>query len=313
MLEWDHLRIVLAVHRGGSMTAAADVLGVDRATVLRRLDALEGQLKARLFDRRPDGCTLTSSGQNIIGLVQNVERVITELQHRAGGDDARPEGVVKLAAPSFLLDAVIAPAFPLLRALHPGLNLDLREDHDRLDLVRGEAEIAVRFRRPANEAIVARKIGSAAVALYAGEGYIERRGLPSGDFAGHDILSLEGPLGQLPAMGWLWAVMGRANAPLRSDEVGPLVAAVQAGAGIACLPVVAACGTAGIRPVPPGIVGRFDIFLATHRDLRDRARVRAVFNFVTRLFAQRAAILNGAAFERFLAADLDVSADASAR
>ena len=64
MLEWDALRVVLAVHRRGSMSGAAELLSVDRATVIRRLDALEANLKTRLFDRRPDGCTLTAAGRN---------------------------------------------------------------------------------------------------------------------------------------------------------------------------------------------------------------------------------------------------------
>ena len=125
MPEWDFLRIVLAVHRAGLMTAAAEVLGIDRAAVLRRLDALEAQLKTRVFDRRPDGCVLTPSGQNIIGLVQDVEHAITALQHRVEGDDRRAEDVVKLAAPAFSMDHVIAPAIPLLRALHPQLQPDV--------------------------------------------------------------------------------------------------------------------------------------------------------------------------------------------
>ena len=73
MIEWDYLRVVLAVHRGGSMAAGAERLSVDRATVQRRLDALEAQLKSRLFDRRPDGCVLTPAGRNVIGLIERVE------------------------------------------------------------------------------------------------------------------------------------------------------------------------------------------------------------------------------------------------
>ena len=66
-MEWDHLRYMLAIHRGGSMQAAAVELRVDRATVLRRLDSLEAALRAKLFERRSDGCVLTKAGQEIIG------------------------------------------------------------------------------------------------------------------------------------------------------------------------------------------------------------------------------------------------------
>ena len=303
MLEWDYLRIVLAIHRSGSMTAAAGLLGIDRATVLRRLDSLETQLKTRLFDRRPDGSVLTSSGRHIIGLVQDVEQAMTALQHRVAGDDKRVEGSVKVASPEFLLDHVIAPALPLLRALHPQLALELRTDHDALDLTRGEADIALRFVRPTHEAVVARRIGSVAVALFASSDYLARRGIPqAGDLVGHDLLILIGTLGRIPAMGWLWAHLGRSDVVMQCDEIAPLVAAVRAGAGIACLPVVAVAGMAEMIPIAPGIVGRLNIFLATHRDLRERARVRSAFDFITRLFAQRSAVLTGAAVATLFAA-----------
>ena len=299
MLEWDYLRIVLAIHRSGSMTAAAELLGVDRATVLRRLDAVEAQLKTRLFDRRPDGCTLTNSGRNIIGQVQSVEQAITALQHRVEGDDGRVEGYVKVAAPAFLLDHLIAPAIPLLRALHPHLTIELRDDNDSLDLTRGETDIALRILRPANEAVVARRIGAVAVALYGSADYLSRRGTPqAGDLDGHDLLILEGALGQVPAMGWLWAHLDSAKVPLRCHEIATLLAAVKAGGGIACLPVLVAEGMPDLVAIEPGVVGRFDVFLATHRDLRDRARVRSAFDFITRLFGQRSAILNGASVVR---------------
>lgn len=87
MLEWDHLPIVLAIHRGGSMQSAADTLAIDRATVLRRLDALEARLGARLFDRRRDGCVLTRAGLDIIGTVEGIAEAMTalELDDRALG------------------------------------------------------------------------------------------------------------------------------------------------------------------------------------------------------------------------------------
>jgi hypothetical protein len=85
---------------------------------------------------------------------------------------------------------------------------------------------------------------------------------------------------------------------VQSNEIAPLVAAMRAGAGIACLPAVAVEDLAEVEPVAPGIVGRMDLFLATHRDLRERARVRSAFDFLTRLFAQKSAALNGASVAR---------------
>ncbi len=302
MIDWDSMRVVLGIHRRGSMSGAAEALGIDRATVLRRLDALEAQLRSRLFERRPDGCVLTPAGRNIIGLVEGVEQAMTALQLRVGGEDRRTEGVVRVAAPQFLIDQIIAPAVAAFRVTHPALELDLPVDHDSLDLARAEADIAIRFARPANDAVLARRIGSVAIGLFASAGYCDQRGAPSdGDLAGHDLLLLDGPLGALPCMGWPLAHVASARVVLRSNEVGPLVAAASAGAGIACIPAVAALGVTDLMTLPPGVVGRADIFLATHRDLRERARVKTAFDFLVRLFTQRAGDISGTAIAARLA------------
>lgn len=295
MLEWDHLRVVLAIHRKGSMAAAAELLGVDRATVLRRLDALEAQLKSRLFDRRPDGCVLTAAGRNTIGLVEGVEQAMTALQHRAGNDEVATGGSVRLAAPEFLLAHVLAPALPQLHAAYPSLEIELRTDFDSLDLVRGEADLALRFVRPASEAILARRVGTVAVGLFASKPYLAAHGQPAkGDFSGHNLLLPEGPMAALPFMGWVISQLSGTKIPLRCNEVAPLHAALKASLGIGCLPVIAAAGDGDLVMVEPGIVGRGDIYLATHRDLRKRSKVRSVIDFVTREFARRASDLNGA-------------------
>lgn len=304
MIDWDLMRVVLAIHRRGSMAGASELLGIDRATVLRRLDALEGQLQSRLFERRPDGCLLTPAGRNIIGLVEGVEQAMTALELRVEGEDTRVEGRVCVAAPLFLIESVIAPALPTVRAAYPALDVELRADFESLDLARADADIALRFSRPANDAVIARRAGSIAIGLFASETYSRGRGMPQGgDLQGHDLLLLDGPLGHLPCMGWPLAQLSGARVVLRSDEPGPLVAAAAAGAGIACVPVVAAIAAPNLHALSPGIVGRAEIYLATHRDLRTRARVKSVFDLLARLFTQRAADLTGALItERFDAA-----------
>jgi DNA-binding transcriptional LysR family regulator len=302
MIEWDALRVVLAVHRSGSMSAAAELLRVDRATVIRRLDSLETKLKSKLFDRRPDGCTLTAAGRNIIGLVEGVEQAMTALAHRVEGEDGRSAGLVKLAGPEFILSTIIAPALATLRTMHPDLSLDLHTEFSGIDLIRGEADIVLRFDRPASEAVVARKVGTLAVVLCASPDYLARAGVPAGgNLAGHELLVLEGPLGRIPAMGWLLSQIYDVRVAMRASDLAPLLAAARAGAGIACLPAIAVTAGSGLVAVPPGVVGRCDIFLATHRDLRTRARVRTVFDFVVRLIGNNAADLSGAGIETLAA------------
>jgi DNA-binding transcriptional LysR family regulator len=296
MLEWDHLRVVLAVHRARSMQSAAQLLEVDRATVLRRLDALEARLGARLFDRRRDGCVLTRAGLEIIATVEGIEQAMTALEHRVHGDDRRAEGVVTVTVPEFFAVKVLVPALPRLRTAHPGLTIEMRSGHGFLNLARGEADIALRNRRPDHNSLVSRRVGTVAIGLYASRAYADARGLPPGDdYAGHDLALFDESLAGMPGAGWIEARIAGARIAMRSNEILPLLAAARAGAGIACLPAIAALGEPDLVPVAPGIIGRPDIFLITHRDLRRRARVRVVFDFIVRLCIEQGAALAGTA------------------
>jgi DNA-binding transcriptional LysR family regulator len=293
MLEWDHLRVVLAVHRGGSMQSASEFLGIDRATVLRRLDALEARLGARLFERRRDGCTLTRAGLEIIGTVEGIEQAMTGLEHRVGGEDKRAAGLVTVTVPEFFAVKVLAPALPRLHAAHPGITVDVSTGMSFLNLARGEADIALRNRRPDHNSLVARRVGSVGIGLYATRDYLARQGMPNGSFADHDLILFDETLAGMPGYRWIEERIAGARVALRSNEILPLLAATRAGLGIGCLPNIAAHGEAELVPVAPGIVGRPEIFLVTHRDLRRRTRVRVVFDFIVRLCAENGAALSG--------------------
>ena len=296
MLEWDHLRVVLAIKRGGSMQAAAQTLGVDRATVLRRLDALEAQLNARLFDRRSDGCVLTRAGLNIIGTVEGVAEALAGLERQVAGEDARAEGMVSVTMPEFWAVKLLAPALTRFTAAYPGITLEVRTGHGFLNLARGEADIACRNRRPEHNTLVARRVGYGAMALYAPRSYLGKHGAPKdGDFTGHSLLLFDETLAGFPGGDWVEARLKGAKVVMRSNEIMPLLAAAREGAGLALLPALAARGEPDLSPVWPGILAMTDCFLVTRRDLRQQARVRAVFDFIVRLCTECAGDLAGAA------------------
>ena len=296
MLEWDNLRFVLAIKRGGSMQAAAQALGVDRGTVLRRLDALEAQLNARLFDRRSDGCVLTRAGLSIIATLEGVEDALTSLEKRVTGGDARPEGVVSVALPEFYAVKLLAPALKRFHAAYPGITLDVRTGHGFLNLARGEADIACRNRRPEHNTLVARRVGYGAMALYASRGYLEKHGPPKdGDFAGHSLLLFDETLAGFPGSDWVEARLKGAHVIMRTNEMMPLLTGAKEGAGLAFLPALATRGEPDLSPVWPGILSMTDCFLVTRRDLRQQARVRAVFDFIVRLCTECAGDISGAA------------------
>src|SRR4029079_13858253 len=195
---------VLAVHRSGSMQAASQLLDVDCATVLRRLDALEARLGARLYERRRDGCVRTRAGLEIIATVEGIEQAMTALEHRVHGEDRRAEGVVTVTVPEFFAVKFLIPALPRLRRAHPGLTVEVRTGHGFLNLARGEADIALRNRRPDHNSLVSRRVGTVAIALYATERYLAQRGaVTGGDFHGHDLILFDDSLSGMPGFRWV--------------------------------------------------------------------------------------------------------------
>ncbi len=293
MLEWDHLRIVLAIHRRGSMQAAAEDLGIDRATALRRLDALEARLKASLFDRRHDGCVLTEAGHAIIATVEGIEQAITAIEHRVSGRDREAEGAVSVALPEFLAAKILAPELPRFAKLHPGITVEVSSGNGFMNLARGEANIALRNRRPDHNSLVSRRIGTAGLGFYASRDYVAARGDPALGLGGHDFVVFDSSLSAVPSYSQMEDIARHGRIAMRSNEIMPMVAAAKAGLGITFLPCIVAHGEPGLSLVAPGIIAERDMFLVTHRDLLKRTRVRLVFDFVVRICTENSDALSG--------------------
>ena len=280
------------------MSAAAELLGVDRATVIRRLDSLETKLKSRLFDRRPDGCTLTAAGRNIIGLVEGVEQAMTALAHRVEGEDGRSRGsgqARRARVPA--VEHHRARRCRHLRTMHPDLSprSPRRVQRARPGARRGRHRPAVR--PPGQRGGRCPAGGTLAVVLCASPDYLARAGLPAGGDS--RVTNCSSSKGR-------WANPGdglAAVADLRSagrDAAQRDRAVRRGGAGRRRHSLRSSDrgrSGRGLVPVSPGIVGRCDMYLATHRDLRSRARVRTVYR-LPRAAAREATPPSSAGAER---------------
>jgi DNA-binding transcriptional LysR family regulator len=167
--DWDDLRILLALARAGGLVAAARQLKVDPTTVSRRLTALEESLGARLVVRNPDGIRLTPEGELAVDAAERMEQALGAMRRQL--ECGEPSGVVRLtttdAFAQFLLHS-----FADLAASHPALRVELLTGNVTFDLVRGDADLALRFARPTQEGVVARKIGTVGWALYGSDTYL---------------------------------------------------------------------------------------------------------------------------------------------
>jgi DNA-binding transcriptional LysR family regulator len=298
MTEWNLMRVALAIHRTGSMQAAAEVLVIDRSTVLRRLDALESQLGVRVFERRSDGCVLTERGRTVIAAAEDIERSMTALAHKLGGGESREEGKVVVTVPEFFATKLLIPSLPQLRKAYPDIAVELDSGHQFRNLARGEADIALRNRRPEQNTLVSRRVGSVAIAFFASKDYLARRGRPEGGFSGHELIIFGEELRGMPGYDRMVALSAASRIVMRCNEILPLLEAARAGLGITAMPAIAAFGDIGLEPVWPGIVGVPEIFLVTHRDLRNQARIRIVYDFIVKLCTENAAALSGRIVEK---------------
>jgi len=275
-LDWEDLRHFAAFARGRSLSAAAKRLGVDHVTIARRLRALEAALGLKLVDRRARIPALTTEGERIAALVQDLEDAADAVSRAARG--LRPElgGEVSISAPPTLANALIAPRLPELRARHPRLRLCLLGDKRIVSLTRREADLALRLVRPTEAGVVARKVGAFEFALYGARRYLAGRRR-----ADLELIAFDDESDALPQQRWLRTHAGKQPIVLRTNDLESQLAAARAGVGIAALPGFLArrhpeLELVALRARP---ISR-EVWLVVHEDLRGAPSVRAAMDFL---------------------------------
>jgi DNA-binding transcriptional LysR family regulator len=281
MFDWEDLRHFAALAREKSLSAAARRLKVDHATVARRIAALESSLHLKLVDRRPRSYALTADGERIAALAARMEGDAFAVGRAARAAQPGLVGEVAISAPPSLASALIAPHLGVLRTRHPDINLRLAGEKHFASLSRREADLAVRLSRPTEAALVTRKIGTIAFALYASADYLAGHSSEAFAFIGYDE-SLE----DVPQQRWLTTIAGTRPIVLRTNDLESQRAAVRAGVGVAALPSYLGDPDGDLRRVDAGRkpVTR-EVFLVVHRDLRRTPLVRTVMDFLIDCFA----------------------------
>jgi DNA-binding transcriptional LysR family regulator len=288
-MNWDDLRYFLAIHRAGSLVAAARQLNVNPTTVGRRLEALERELKSPLFHRTPSGYQSTEAGLELLPRAERIEQEMLAVERELDGADQRVDGTVRLSATEMMATRFIMPHLPALRERHPRLQLELLCTQRSVDLARREADIALRLARPREPNLIARQLADIPLSLYAAHSYLARRGTPQDageQLAGQDVLMFADTPAFAIENTWLERRSRDAAVVLRSDSVSSIYSAVVAGAGIALLPrVVADLDPALVRIPTRDAPQPRTIWQTIHEDLRGSARVRAVTTFLTEILS----------------------------
>jgi molybdate transport repressor ModE-like protein len=294
-VDWNDLRYLLAVHQTGSLASAAKSLKVAKATVSRRLAALEQALGSPLVERRPNGLLLTKAGREVVAAAEGVDATLGSLEGRlAEATAGRPSGTVRLTAPHWLAARVLIPALPELAKQYPELDVQLVGTNQILNLAQREADVAVRNVRPSHQSLTCRKLVELGGCVYASPLYLERRGRPqsSEDLGGHDVLVYEG-LGGMPGFEWLRDPARGGRIAFRANDPEALVGAATAGLGLCAVPCLLGDPEPALTRVDALGFSRCDLLLVTHEETRKTPRVRVVTDFVLELFRKNRGRIEG--------------------
>lgn len=275
---WDHVRTAYEVARHGTASAAAEALGVHRATVIRQVTALEANLGTPLFQRHARGYTSTETGLDLKRVAQAIEEQLQGLAQRAKGRENYLHGELIVTSVEMVAGLVVR-AVKRVREAHPEVSVRYVASGRILQLAHGEAHVSVRVgRRPEHPDCVVRPWGSLRTAFYAHSSYIEAHGMPrsKSDMAHHVYVSHTDPK-RSALFQWLETVVPAKNIVLRSASQRVLIESVAAGLGIGFMPVHQASNDPDLHQVvPPREDWSVPLWLVTHVDLHRTAKVRAV-------------------------------------
>lgn len=277
---WDEIRTAYHVARMGTVSGAAEVLGVHHATVIRHIDALEGRLSTKLFQRHARGYTATEAGQDLLQVAQATDDQFTQLVSRLKGRGESVTGelvVTSLAS----LSPLLAPAIASFQMEHPGVIARFLTDDRVFRLEYGEAHVAIRAgAAPDQPDNVVQKFAVQRVGMYAARSYVDARGLPEGErFDGHVFVGFDVEKSRAPFYRWMAEAVPRDQVVFRATDSRAVKYAIKQGAGLGFLP----CWEARAHPdlvqvLPPRDDWSAQIWLVTHVDLHRTAKVQSLLS-----------------------------------
>lgn len=274
MLNWSDLRFVLETARQGGISGAARVLGVNHATVARRITAVETALGARLFDRLSSGYLPTDAGMDAVRAAEAMERTGAQLDRQIGARDAAPSGRLTVTAPQLLIERILGPVLQDFIKAHPGIELSVLATNEILSLAQREADVAIRISESPAQTLVGRRVCEQRAAVYATPEVIAA---DRGD---------EHPLDWIRFTHWpgppeaIRVIRPNLNVRLSVDDMTAAISGARAGIGATRM----ACFLGETDPLLRRVPGLPDfayvpVWVLTHPDLRVVPRIRAFVDF----------------------------------
>lgn len=286
--DWNRARAFLVTAEEGSLSAAARALGLAQPTLGRQVDALEAELGVVLFERVGRGFTLTPSGLELLDHVRAMGDAANRVSLTAAGQSQSLEGTIRIAASEVHAAILLPPIVAKLRRAEPGITIEIVASSTSSDLLRREADIALRNYAPQEPDLIARKIRDLPARLYAAPSYIEKLGHPRLPYDLHtaDFISIDKSGVFLKGLNTLGLNLTERNFPIYTANYLVMWEMVKHGLGIGVQDGIIGDAEPMVRRVLPDLQPLvFGIWLVAHRELNTSRRVRVVFDLLAKELA----------------------------
>ena len=283
-MNWDDVRIFLAVARTGQILGAARRLELNHATVSRRVAALEEALKTKLFRRLTTGSELTPAGERFLEIAERMEADMLTARAEISGEGDEVAGTVRIGAPDGFGVAFLAQRLGELTALHPDLKIQLVPVPRTFSLSRREADIAITTERPREGRLVAAKLVDYSLGLFASRAYAEQYGMPEtrGDLSAHRLIGYVPDLVVSPSLDYATEFSPSWESAFSISSALGQVEAVRSGAGIGILHTFIARTIPDLVPVTVAPSIRRAYWIVYHESVRPLRRIQTVAGFITK-------------------------------
>ncbi|MFO7563897.1 MAG: LysR family transcriptional regulator [Enhygromyxa sp.] len=288
--DWNRARAFLVAAEEGSFSAAARALGLAQPTLGRQVAALEEELGVTLFERVGNKLELSATGRELVEHVRTMSEAANRLALAAAGQSTSIEGIVRIAASEAISAYLLPPIVAEIRARHPGIEIELVVSNHTSDLLRREADIAIRNYRPTDGDLVARKLGDSAAYLYASPAYLEQIGNPitlEQLSARAELIGFEDKQRLLELLERWGLALDRGNVQISTDNHLVQWELAKQGLGMCIMMKEVGDAEPRVRRILPELPApvRFPTWLTSHRELETSRRIRVVFDLLAAALA----------------------------
>ena len=283
LFDWSLVRSFLAVLEKGSLLAASRDLQLSQPTIGRHVAELESQLGLVLFDRNGRGLLPTEAAYHLAESARIMQSGADQLARNVMGADLGASGTVRITASQPVSCYVLPPLLAQMRLSLPDVQVELVASNEVSNLLRREADIAVRMVQPQQASIIARRVGKVTLRACAHQDYLRRRGVPRqpNDLLAHDLIGGDRNDDTLKGFAAQGLVVGRKQFAFRADDLIVVWQAVRAGLGVGFVSEHLIRSDPAVIPVLPKLkIEPLPVWLAVHKEIRTSKRIRAVYDFL---------------------------------